>query len=102
MAAVGPDFRKGFVDPAPVGNADWAPTLAHILGLDMPARGALTGRVMSEALTGGGEPPETRKLTLRSAPAANGFTTVLNAQEAAGRRYFDAAGMPGRTIGLEP
>ena len=39
MAAVGPDFRKGFVDPAPVSNADWAPTLAKVLGLDMPPRG---------------------------------------------------------------
>jgi len=102
MAAVGPDFRKGFLDPAPVSNADWAPTLAHILGLDMPAHGALTGRVMAEALADGGAPPEARKIVLRSAPAANGFTTVLNAQEADGRRYFDAAGMPGRTIGLEP
>ena len=24
MAAVGPDFKAGFVDPAPVSNADWA------------------------------------------------------------------------------
>lgn len=102
MAASGPDFRKGFVDPAPVSNADWAPTLAHILGLDMPARGKRTGRVMAEALADGGAPPEARKIVLRSAPAANGFVTVLNAQEAEGRRYFDAAGMPGRTIGLEP
>jgi arylsulfatase A-like enzyme len=102
MAAVGPDFRQGFVNPAPVSNADWAPTLAHILGLDMPARGALTGRVMREALAEGAAPPQTQKIVLRSEPAANGFTTVLNAQEADGRRYFDAAGMPGRTIGLEP
>jgi arylsulfatase A-like enzyme len=102
MAAAGPDFRQGFVDPAPVSNADWAPTLAHILGLDMPARGQLTGRVMTEALAAGGAAPETRKVTVRSEPAANGFRTVLNAQEAGGRRYFDAAGMPGRTIGLEP
>jgi arylsulfatase A-like enzyme len=102
MAAVGPDFRQGFVDPAPVSNADWAPTLAHLLDLDMPARGQLTGRVMREALAAGGPAPETKKIIVRSEPAANGFTTVLNAQEADGRRYFDAAGMPGRTIGLEP
>lgn len=102
MAASGPDFRKGFVDPAPVSNADWAPTLARILGLDMPPRGALTGRVMAEALTDGPAPPEAKAIVLRSEPAANGFVTVLKAQEADGRRYFDAAGMPGRTIGLEP
>jgi arylsulfatase A-like enzyme len=101
MAAAGPDFRKGFVDAAPVSNADWAPTLAHLLGLDMPPRGQLTGRVMAEALTGGEAAPAVQPIRLRSKPAANGFTTVLQGQEADGRRYFDAAGMPGRVIGLE-
>ena len=101
MAATGPDFRKGFVDPAPVSNADWAPTLAHVLGLDMPPRGRLTGRVISEALAGGKAPPRAKAVRLRSAPAANGFVTVLKAQKAGGRTYFDAAGMPGRTIGLD-
>jgi hypothetical protein len=28
--------------------------------------------------------------------------TVLNAQEAGGETYFDAAGAPGRTLGLKP
>jgi arylsulfatase A-like enzyme len=102
MAAVGPDFRKGFVDPAPVSNADWAPTLAHLLGLDMAPRGQLTGRVMAEALADGGSPPAVQPIRLRSTPAANGFVTVLQGQEAGGRRYFDAAGMPGRVIGLQP
>jgi hypothetical protein len=58
--------------------------------------------VIREALASGGPAPEAKKIIVRSEPAANGFTTVLNAQEADGRRYFDAAGMPGRTIGLEP
>jgi hypothetical protein len=102
MAAIGPDFKRGFVDPAPVSNADWAQTLARILGLDLPPRGALRGRVMAEALADGGAPPETRAVTLRSQPAANGFLTVLNAQRVRGETYFDAAGMPGRTLGLKP
>ena len=33
MAATGPDFRRGFVDPAPVSNADWAQTMAQALRL---------------------------------------------------------------------
>jgi hypothetical protein len=57
---------------------------------------------LAVALAGGGAPPAAERSTLRSAPAANGFTTVLNLQTADGRPYFDAAGMPGRTIGLEP
>jgi hypothetical protein len=57
---------------------------------------------MTEALAGGGAAPPSRAIVVRSKPAANGFVTVLNAQEAAGRTYFDAAGMPGRTLGLKP
>ncbi|HEX3364706.1 alkaline phosphatase family protein [Phenylobacterium sp.] len=102
MAAIGPDFKAGFVDPAPVSNADWANTLAHILGLQLSDNGRLRGRVMAEALADGGAPPEARAVTVRSEPAANGFVTVLNAQETAGETYFDAAGMPGRTLGLKP
>lgn len=102
MAAIGPDFKSGFVDPAPVSNADWANTLAHILGLQLSDNGHLRGRVMAEALADGGPPPEARAVTVRSEPAANGFVTVLNTQEAAGETYFDAAGMPGRTLGLKP
>ena len=102
MAAIGPDFKAGFKDPAPVSNADWANTLAQVLGLDLGGEGHLRGRVMAEALKDGAEPPTPREIVLRSAPAANGFVTVLNAQEAAGETYFDAAGAPGRTLGLKP
>ena len=104
MAAIGPDTKAGFIDPAPVSNADWANTLAHILSLQLSTNGHLVGRVMSEAALCrrrraaevADDQPAPR------APAANGFMTVLNAQEAAGETYFDAAGMPGRTLGLKP
>ena len=100
MAAIGPDFKAGFRDPSPVGNADLAVTAAKVLGFDLPTKGALTGRVWSEALaTDGASVPPTAK-TITSAPAENGFTTTLNWQEAGGRPYYDAAGMRGRTIGL--
>jgi len=102
MAAIGPDFKAGFVDAAPVSNADWAQTIAHVLGLPLPARGHLTGRVMTEALANGGAAPAVRPIRLRSRPAANGFVTVLDAQAAGGETYVDAAGMPGRTLGLKP
>lgn len=102
MAATGPDFKSGFRDPAPVSNADWANTLAQILGLQLTHNGHASGRVMAEALKDGGAPPEAHEVTVRSDPAANGFVTVLNAQEAAGETYFDAAGAPGRTLGLKP
>ena len=101
MAAVGPDFRQGFVDPTPVGNADVGVTAARLMGLAIPAKGKLAGRVMSEGLVDGLSVASSRR-TIRSAPATNGFVTVLNLQKADGHRYFDAAGAPGRTLGLRP
>lgn len=99
MAAVGPDFRRGFRDDAPVGNADVGMTIAHVLGLDIARRGALTGRVVAEALPGGAM-PAVAATTLRSAPGAGGLQTVLTFQSVGTTRYFDAGGFPGRTVGL--
>ena len=101
MAAVGPDFKSGFVDPAPVSNADLAQTLAAAAGVTLPANGKLTGRVIAEAFKGGADTPAQAR-TVRSDKAADGFETVLDYQEAGGRRYFDAAGMPGRVFGVSP
>ncbi len=100
MAAIGPDFKAGFADPSPVGNADIAPTAARLLGLDLGGGGSAVGRVLGEALSADGAPVAAVRHVTRSAPAANGFTTVLDWQEAGGAPYFDAAGMPGRTLGL--
>ncbi len=99
MAAIGPDFKAGYADKTPVSNADITPTLAHILGLSIAPKGALTGRVASEALRGG-KPVASVAKVQRSDTAASGFRTVLQYQEADGRRYFDALGMPGRVVGL--
>ncbi len=101
MAAIGPDFRAGYLDPAPVGNADLAITAAKLLGLDLKAKGRLTGRVMSEALTANEAVPTVTAHVLASAPADNGFTTTLQWQDVDGHPYFDAAGAKGRTIGLK-
>ena len=99
MAAIGPDFKARFRDTAPVGNVDVAPTLAHILGVDLAGPGTLKGRVIAEALKGGKMPKVTRRAVV--APAApNGFHTVLDLETVGSTRYFDAAGRPGRTVGL--
>jgi arylsulfatase A-like enzyme len=90
MAAVGPDFKKGFVDEAPVGNADITPTLARVLGFQMKPRGHLVGRVAREALTGGPDAPRVA-LERQVSAAANGRQTVLLYQELDGVRYPDAA-----------
>jgi hypothetical protein len=94
MAAVGPDFKRGFDDRLPVSNADIAPTLARVLGLQLPATGRLRGRVLSEALTGGANAPTPGPAHAGhtgSAPTQSGRTTLLEYQEYDGRRYFDTA-----------
>jgi predicted AlkP superfamily pyrophosphatase or phosphodiesterase len=100
MAAIGPDFKAGFSDPAPISNADIAPTLAHVAGITMPAKGKLKGRVISEALVGGADVTSTRR-TIQSAPAENGARTILNFQQVGEQRYFDAAGFAGKAVGLD-
>ncbi len=102
MAAVGPDFRTKFRDLDPVGNADWAPTLAHVLHLRIGGRGELGGRIMAEALREATTPLSAKPLRLTSPPAANGFVTTLEGQVAAGHAYDDVAGAPGRAVGQTP
>ncbi len=99
MAAMGPDFKAAYADPAPVSNADIAPTLARALGVDLAGPGQLKGRVIEEAFKGG-KAPSVSKKTLSSAVGAGGLRTILNTQAVGAARYFDAAGFPGRTVGL--
>ncbi|HEY4125488.1 MAG TPA: alkaline phosphatase family protein [Rhizomicrobium sp.] len=100
MAAMGPDFKRGYADEAPISNADIAPTLAHALGLPVSTGpGKLQGRAATEALEGGA-PVKTVKSTITSDPTPDGLRTVLDLQQVGETRYFDAAGIPGRTVGL--
>jgi arylsulfatase A-like enzyme len=99
MAAIGPDFKAGFADPAPASNADIGKTVAHILGLNIKDKGKLVGRALTEAMPGGQVPRYVAKV-MRSAPGPGGLATVLDYQLVGETRYFDAAGFPGRTFGL--
>ena len=103
MAAMGPDFKKGYVDPEPVGNIDIAPTVAAILGLQITPHGDLRGRVMTEALSDSRSEPKSAApgKTLISAPAANGRRTILDYQEHDGVHYYDRACMI-QTEGTNP
>jgi hypothetical protein len=100
MAAIGPDFKTGYIDPLPVSNADVGMTIARLLGLHPANAGGLTGRVMSEALPNG-VIPKAADGTIVSKPAANGLRTVVKFQRVLSQRYFDVAGFPGRTVGLD-
>jgi hypothetical protein len=89
MAAMGPDFKQGWVDRVPAGNADIAVTLAHVLSLPLSSQG-LAGRVLTEALRGGVEHVAFWRGRLASTATA-GRRTVLLYQQAGTQRYLDAA-----------
>jgi type I phosphodiesterase/nucleotide pyrophosphatase len=100
MAAIGPDFKAGYVDPLPVSNADVGMTIAQLMNLRSAGNGGLTGRIMSEALPNG-IIPKVADGSLVSKRAPNGLRTVVKYQRVLSQRYFDAAGFPGRTVGLD-
>jgi predicted AlkP superfamily pyrophosphatase or phosphodiesterase len=100
MAAIGPDFKTGYVDPLPVSNADVGATAAKLLGLAPKPKGDLIGRVMTEAMPNGAT-PRAYTGTVKSQISANGLRTVLKFQRVSKQRYFDVAGFRGRTVGLD-
>jgi hypothetical protein len=99
MALAGPDFKSGFVDTAPVSNADVGRTVAAVMGLDFKDKGVLTGRVIAEAMPGGAL-PDVKGWSVASEPDENGLRTVLDLQAVGNVRYLDAGGFRGRTLGL--
>ena len=99
MAAIGPSFKRGYVDEAPVSNADVGKTLARLLDLKIPFTGSLMGRVIEEALPGGAEPVCATGAMLAES-GANGLATAVHYYRVGNTRYFSAAGFPGRTVGL--
>jgi len=99
MAMQGPDFKSQFIDPAPASNADLGRTIAELMHLDVQDKGKLVGRVLTEILPGGAIPEVTSRVVTSDA-APNGLVTVLDVQQVGATRYFDAAGFPGRTVGL--
>lgn len=100
MAAAGPSFRQKTESGAPVSNADLGKTIVRLMGLKATDNGRLVGRVLVEALADSGPMPLVQSTVVRSEPDALGNVTVLATQRADATVYFDAAGYPGRTLGL--
>jgi hypothetical protein len=103
VAARGPDFRRQHVDNLPTSNADVGVTIAHLLQLNLSHKGSLVGRVLREGLVegqGASLPPASTRVVV-SRPGVHGLQTVLLKQNVGTTEYFDAAGIRGRTVGLE-
>ena len=99
MAAIGPDFKSGFADPAPVSNADIAPTMAHD-GAGSAGQGNPDWPRHQRGA--GGRRARRRSSAAWSAsdPGPDGVRTFLDEQAVGDTRYFDAAGFEGKTVGL--
>jgi type I phosphodiesterase/nucleotide pyrophosphatase len=99
-AAVGPDFRRHFVDTEPTGNTDIAATIRHILHEAEPA-GAM-GRAITEALIeGGGALTAARQSTMTAYLALQGVevVTTLRSTRFDGHDYLDDASVRRKPIG---
>jgi hypothetical protein len=94
MAAIGPDFKAQYRDALPVSNADITPTVLQLLGWTARAHGALSGRVLDEALQGKLAPAaSSRRCLALSTPAPDGRRTVLEYQTYRGRLYPEQAAL---------
>lgn len=104
MAARGPDFRRKLLDRVPASNADVARTILELIappGKDSKAQ--WPGRVLMESLRGYEQKPvpEVKRRVVASKPADDGIVTEVALQAVGTVQYFDAAGFPGWTVGLQ-
>src|SRR5258708_15957945 len=77
MAAIGPDFKAGYVNALPVSNADVGATAARLLNLTPKPKGKLIGRVMTEAMPNGAT-PQAFPATVNPQPSPAGLPTPLH------------------------
>src|SRR5579883_1599380 len=96
-AAIGPDFRRHFVDNLPTGSLDLAPTVAYLLGLKHPfgsTQVELQGRVLSESLIDhGSDPIDIRHYDLRvdlALPKAR-VSSLLHLSAVGQEEYVDSS-----------
>jgi type I phosphodiesterase/nucleotide pyrophosphatase len=107
-AAIGPDFRRAFVDRAPTGNADVTPTIEKILRLEPnvgPGGVYATGRVMEEALSAGEHGPGIARLirmTTELDLAGVKVITTLSATQLGRRLYLDDSSVEHIPLGHSP
>jgi hypothetical protein len=105
-AAIGPDFRRSFVDLVPSGNVDVAPTISWLLGLEMNVGpGAYpTGRVLREAVRNGASAPASSSSTASSSLQLQGMRvlTTLTFARAGDRDYLDDVNIQHIPLGRSP
>lgn len=87
LIARGPSFRRSTVVDTPTGNIDIAPTILHILGL--PGGDDMDGRVLHEALDGGGDVSETECRSVTHAAELGDYRQEVRVTTLRGSDYLD-------------
>jgi arylsulfatase A-like enzyme len=92
LIAVGPDFRRGYVDDLPSGNVDLAPTILRILGIKAPQE--MDGRVLVETMVnadrvGLGEKTEAKTMEAKKDFAAGSWRQSLRISRVGSTIYLD-------------
>ena len=107
-AAVGPDFKRNYVDQYPTANCDIAPTIARVLGI-LPNIGpgsiSPSGRVMVEALRGERSyPGAPRAFTMKTERELQGVKTIttLKVTRLGERLYLDDSAVVRDPLGSSP
>jgi Type I phosphodiesterase / nucleotide pyrophosphatase len=107
-AAIGPDFRRGFVDFNPTANTDVAPTITQILGT-LPNIGpggvAPAGRTMAEALTDGRRSAgasHTQTMTTDLMPQGVEAETTIRVTWIGDEPYLDGSSVVHKPLGSSP
>ena len=90
LVAAGPDFKRGFINELPSGNADLAPTILHLLGV--ASTSPMDGRILDEAFIDGS--PSTAKPATQTIKASRDLPLFrweqhLKFTEYGGTTYFD-------------
>ena len=85
--AWGADFKRGATARGPSGNADVAPTILHLLGIE--DRAGMDGRVLQEALADGLDADKVPVQTRTAIVEAGAYRAALQVSEVDGRRYVD-------------
>ncbi len=87
LIARGPSFLRSTVIDTPTGNIDVAPTILHILGL--PGGEDMDGRVLHEALDGGGEVSEAECSSVTHAAELGDYRQEVMVATVRGSEYLD-------------
>jgi predicted AlkP superfamily pyrophosphatase or phosphodiesterase len=91
LVGAGPDLRSGFLDRLPTGNADLAPTILWILGVE--PRVKMDGRILNEALAARGEisipTPDQKVIRARAELGPMRWNQYLKFTTMGAQIYFD-------------